>query len=126
MADEGNFSLRARWSGDLVPGRINGESMTGTCAICEREETLTRHHLIPRTRHPNKKNKRDFDRVTVKQTVGICRPCHSQIHRLLTEKELERGWNSVEKLRTHPELEKFARWIAKKPQGFRCRVREAD
>lgn len=95
----------------------------GQCAICEREETLTRHHLIPRTRHANKKNKRDFDRAMVKKTVGICRPCHSQLHRLLTEKELEREWNTVEKLRTHAELMNFAEWIASKPAGFRCKVR---
>jgi 5-methylcytosine-specific restriction endonuclease McrA len=96
--------------------------MHGLCAICGREETLTRHHLIPRTRHPNKKNKRDFDRAKVRETVGICRPCHSQIHRWLTEKELEREWNTVEKLRTHPELRKFVQWIADKPPGFRCRT----
>jgi hypothetical protein len=96
--------------------------MTGTCAICGREETLTRHHLIPRTRHKNKRNKREFDRVVVKKTVGICRPCHSQIHRVLTEKQLEREWNSVEKLRTHPEVQKFSEWIATKPSGFRCRT----
>lgn len=100
--------------------------MTGPCAICGREETLTKHHLIPRTRHPNKKNKRDFDRATVKRTVGICRMCHSQIHAVLTEKELEREWNSVERLRRHPEIDKFARWIAVKPRGFRCRVRETE
>ena len=98
--------------------------MNGKCAICQREETLTRHHLIPRTRHHNKRNKREFDRVTVKVTVGICRPCHSQIHLLLTEKELEREWSSIDKLRTHSELMKFAGWIAKKPRGFQCPVRE--
>ena len=100
--------------------------MEGTCVICGREETLTRHHLIPRTRHSNKKNKRDFDRVLAKQTVGICRPCHSQIHLLLTEKQLEREWSSVERLRTHPELMKFATWIATKPRGFKCPMRSGD
>jgi hypothetical protein len=67
----------------------------GNCVICGREETLTRHHLIPRTRHSNKKNKRDFEREVVRQVVGICRPCHSQIHALLSEKELEREYNTV-------------------------------
>jgi 5-methylcytosine-specific restriction endonuclease McrA len=94
--------------------------MEGICAICGREETLTRHHLIPRTRHANKKNKRDFERMVVKQTIGICRPCHSQIHALLTEKELEREWNTVEKLKSHPELIRFIGWIQKKPRGFVC------
>ena len=100
--------------------------MHGICAICERAETLTRHHLIPRTRHPNKRNKREFDRATVKRTVGVCRPCHSQIHVLLTEKELERDWNSVERLRSHAELAKFASWIGSKPAGFKPQMRKVS
>jgi len=96
--------------------------MTGNCAICGRDETLTRHHLIPRTRHPNKRNKRDFDRAIVKKTVGICRPCHSQIHAVLTEKELERDYRDVDSLRRHPEIAKFALWIAAKPHGFKPQV----
>ena len=100
--------------------------MTGRCAICHREEALTRHHLIPRTRHHNKRNKREFDRAVVKEVVGICRPCHSQIHALLTEKELEREYNTIAKLRGHPEVAKFARWISKKPRGFRVPTSHAN
>jgi 5-methylcytosine-specific restriction endonuclease McrA len=94
------------------------------CAICGRDETLTRHHLIPRTRHHNKRNKREFDRATVRRTVSICRPCHSQIHAVLTEKELERGYHTVEALLAHPEIAKFAAWIADKPPGFRVPTRK--
>ncbi len=100
--------------------------MTGACAICGREETLTRHHLIPRTRHHNKRNKREFDRGTVKEVVGVCRPCHSQIHQLLSEKQLEREYNSIDKLRSHPELAKFAEWIRLKPQGFKAAMRRSN
>ena len=96
--------------------------MEGLCPICGREETLTRHHLIPRTLHPNKRNKREFDRRTVKKTVGICRPCHSQIHAVLTEKQLEREYPTVESLQAHPEIAKFATWIATKPRGFKPQV----
>ena len=56
----------------------------------------------------------------VRQVVGICRPCHSQIHEVLTEKKLERDFNTIEKLRQHPEVAKFVRWIRNKPRGFRC------
>jgi 5-methylcytosine-specific restriction endonuclease McrA len=97
--------------------------MTGTCALCGREERLTRHHLIPRTRHHNKRNKQDFDREAVKETVGLCRPCHSQVHALLSEKELEREWNTIEKIREHPDVVRFVEWIAGKPAGFRVPVR---
>ena len=94
--------------------------MIGHCAICGREETLTRHHLSPRTLHRNKRNKREFARALVKQTAGVCRPCHAQIHALLTEKELEREYRTVELLRSHPDVQKFASWIASKPKGFGC------
>ena len=96
--------------------------MEGSCAICGREETLTRHHLIPRTRHHTKRNKREFERAVVRQVVGICRPCHSQIHALLSEKELEREFNTIEKLREHPGVAKFAEWIATKPRGFKAQT----
>lgn len=94
------------------------------CALCGREEELTRHHLIPRTRHSNRRNKRDFDRATVHRTVGLCRPCHKQVHAVLTEKELEREWNTVPKLLQHPEIERFVAWIRGKPRGFRCITRK--
>jgi 5-methylcytosine-specific restriction endonuclease McrA len=96
--------------------------MEGNCAICGREETLTRHHLIPRTRHHNKRNKREFERAVVRQIVGICRPCHSQIHALLSEKELEREFNTVDKLKARPGVARFAGWVATKPRGFKAAV----
>lgn len=97
----------------------------GSCAICGREENLTRHHLIPRTRHSNKKNKRDFERAVVRQIAGICRPCHSQIHALLSEKELEREYHTIAKLKEHPGIAKFAEWISTKPPGFKAAMQKA-
>ncbi|HEY7031284.1 MAG TPA: hypothetical protein VH482_08165 [Thermomicrobiales bacterium] len=99
--------------------------MIGVCALCGREERLTRHHLIPRTRHHNKWNKREFDRALVKETIGLCRPCHAQVHALFSGKELERKWNSIEKIREHPEVARYLEWIAGKPAGFRMPVRKA-
>ena len=96
--------------------------MSGNCAICGREETLTRHHLIPRTRHHNKRNKREFERAVVREVVGICRSCHSQIHALLSEKQLEREFNTIAKLKGHPGVARFAEWIATKPSGFKASV----
>ncbi|HEY3663038.1 MAG TPA: hypothetical protein VGL24_07790, partial [Chthoniobacterales bacterium] len=99
--------------------------MEGRCALCEREERLTRHHLIPRTRHHNRRNKRDFPRDEVRTVVGLCRSCHSQVHQLLTEKQLEREFNTVTKLRAHPEIAKFVEWIRSKPSGFRAAMRSS-
>jgi hypothetical protein len=56
----------------------------------------TRHHLIPRSCHGNKRVKARFTREELHNTVPLCPACHKQIHRTLTEKELERGYNTVE------------------------------
>ena len=97
--------------------------MQGKCALCEREETLTRHHLIPRTRHHNKRNQREFSRAAVRAIVGLCRSCHSQVHQLLSEKQLEREFNTLEALRAHPGVAEFVEWIRVKPSGFRAAMR---
>ncbi|MCG5535008.1 hypothetical protein [Ectothiorhodospira mobilis] len=91
------------------------------CALCGRVlEELTRHHLIPRARHHNRRNKRRFGRTEVRERViWVCRPCHSQVHRVLDEKTLERSYNTLEALQGHPEIRRFTRWIADKPAGFR-------
>lgn len=100
--------------------------MQGKCALCDREETLTRHHLIPRTRHHNKRNKREFARAAVHAVVGLCRSCHSQVHQVLTEKQLEREFNTLEKLCAHPGIVAFAEWIQTKPDGFRAVMRRSS
>ena len=93
----------------------------GHCELCGREVgALTRHHLIPRTRHTNQRNQREFDRADVKQRIAwLCRPCHNHVHALFTEKMLERKVNTVEALAAHPQVARFVAWIRKKPDGFR-------
>lgn len=87
--------------------------MTGTCALCQRDAMrLTKHHLTPRTRHHNKRVRRETTRKERNQTVPFCRPCHNQVHALLTEKQLEREYYSVERLREHPEVQKWIAWVS--------------
>lgn len=96
------------------------------CQLCEREVSkLTRHHLIPVTRHKNKKTKKDFSSEEVKETIRICRPCHSNIHCNFTEKELERDLRTLETLKVHPDIQKFSQWINSKPDGFRVQFKES-
>ena len=99
----------------------------GICELCRRSVSeLTIHHLIPKTRHKNKKNKKDFDRTEVKQRLAsLCRPCHKTVHAELTEKELERQYNTIVQLRGHPGIEQFCSWIANKPDGFDVPVRQS-
>lgn len=96
-----------------------------TCELCGRAGVeVTRHHLIPRTRHSNKKNRKLFDREDVRTRMAdLCRPCHGFIHKVLTEKQLELDYNTVERLRRQPEIARFVEWIQSKPSGLRVRSR---
>ena len=90
------------------------------CELCGRSGVaLTRHHLIPKTRHANERAKRTFSREERHRVAMFCRPCHSQVHALLTEKELERDFHTVESLAQHPGVGRFVEWIRNKPSGFR-------
>jgi PP-loop superfamily ATP-utilizing enzyme len=84
-------------------------------------ERRTRHHLIPRSRHGNKRVKQVFTREELQRTVALCPACHRQVHRSLSEKELERGYNTVAALLSHPEISRFVRWIEDKPHGVIAR-----
>jgi hypothetical protein len=88
--------------------------MIGKCELCEIEEMmLTSHHLTPRMRH-NKRVKRDLGKERNK-TADLCGPCHSQLHRLFTEKELERDLNTIEKLKANEAVQTWIDWKRKRP-----------
>jgi len=90
------------------------------CAICGRPDTpLTRHHLLPQSRH----NKPRFTRNHTKEEgltriALLCKACHSFVHSVFSEKELEQSYNSIEALRSHTEVAKFATWLSTKSSGF--------
>ena len=85
---------------------------------------MTRHHLIPRTRQKNKRNQKTFQREDVRTRLAdLCRACHKFIHAVLTEKQLEQDYNTVEQLAQHPEIRKFVDWVRPKPPGLRVRSR---
>lgn len=97
-----------------------------TCQMCGRPGVLlTRHHLIPRTRRGSKSARRRFDRKTMlDQVLLVCRPCHSQIHVVFSEKELERKYHTREALLANERIRQFVRWIRGKPAGFRPQSRK--
>lgn len=94
------------------------------CELCGREVgELTEHHLIPRTRHSNRRNKRDFSRDEVKdRTLMLCRACHDTIHATFTNKELERIYNTRRALLDAEPIRKFVRWVRKQPPRIKPRV----
>ena len=89
--------------------------MTGICALCDRDEMrLTGHHLTPCARH-NKKVKREMTSEERNEKAYLCRPCHGQLHRLYSEKQLEREFNTIELLKAQPDVQTWIAWIRKRP-----------
>lgn len=61
----------------------------------------------------------DARRIKRHQRQGDAQDGHQrEIHRTLTEKNLEREYNIVKVPRSHPEISRFVRWIEKKPHGL--------
>ncbi|WP_239691898.1 HNH endonuclease [Hymenobacter coccineus] len=73
------------------------------CGLCERAvQATSRHHLVPREeggRHG--------------PTVDLCQPCHSSVHRFLSNRALAREYATVEALRAAEELQTYLRWVKK-------------
>lgn len=96
-----------------------GAAGAGVCELCGRPvRELTRHHLIPRSRHKKKCARKVFDRREMEGRIALlCRPCHRNVHGVLENKDLEREYNTVEALAAHPDVERFTRWVQNKPHG---------
>src|SRR5690606_4435719 len=106
----------APWEWTMSEGQTIG---AGTCALCRREvRVLTRHHLIPRCRHDARLRRRVPGRAEAERaTVGLCRPCHVNVHQNVSEKDLARHFATIDLLASEPRIAAFARWIARRPDG---------
>lgn len=86
------------------------------CELCQRDcSKLTEHHLIPRQHTKRKKQ-------APGPTAYLCAPCHKQIHVLFTNKELAKELNTLDTLRSHPQMDKFLGWIRKQDPDKKVRT----
>lgn len=92
---------------------------SGRCELCSRfVRELTRHHLIPRSRHKKKRAKTAFDRREMENRIALlCRPCHRNVHVAIENKELQQEYNTLEALAAHPSIRRFTYWVRNKPHG---------
>lgn len=92
------------------------EQQKGICPICNRPmfegPSIDRHHFIPKSRGG-------------KEMTLIHKICHSKIHSLFTEKELEREYYSPSLLQTHPDMIKYIKWVSKKDPRYYERSKTA-
>ncbi|KAF0095157.1 MAG: hypothetical protein E1N59_1203 [Puniceicoccaceae bacterium 5H] len=51
------------------------------------------------------------------ETITVCRNCGDQVHRLFSLEELAREYHTVERLRTHPDMQRWILWV-RRQRGF--------
>ena len=81
------------------------------CELCEREQPLTFHHLIPKKNHRKSYFKRRYSKEElVNRGLWLCRLCHRHLHKTFDEKELGRQLNTRRTLLERPEVQTFLAW----------------
>ncbi|BCM89249.1 hypothetical protein IAD21_01094 [Abditibacteriota bacterium] len=86
------------------------------CALCGRDvEKLTEHHLTPRS---------TLKKGETTPTIDICAACHRQIHALFSNKQLHDEYNTLERLRDEPRMDRFLNWVRKQDPNKKIRVRD--
>ncbi len=94
---------------------ISENDAVPVCPLClrpiPRDAPQSIHHLVPKLKGGKGR-----------ATVLLHAICHNEIHASLSEAELARSFNTIEALQNHPRLEKFIRWVRKRPPGFRSKT----
>lgn len=84
-------------------------SSARACPLCARPlpdgPSVDLHHPVPRA-------------LGGTATVAMHRICHRKLHATFTGRELAAFGDDWAALRTHPQLEGFVRWVARRPPSF--------
>ena len=92
-------------------------SKNAPCPCCQRQLTLTFHHLIPKSLHRKRYIQKRYSKKERAKGILICRPCHNAIHSFLTLRELSDSYNTMEKIMEHCELKKHFEWAQKQTKN---------
>ena len=88
---------------------MSDENALEPCPLCGRPlvpgPSVNLHHLTLR-------------KFKGRVAVTIHKVCHDKIHAVLSEREIARDYDSIDKLAAHPEIAEFVKWVAKKPPEF--------
>ena len=85
------------------------------CELCNRENELTFHHLIPVCLHTNKWFKKNYTKEELDKGIYICKhDCHKEIHILIPEKEMGKYHNTKQLLLNHPKVGNYIKWVKKR------------
>ncbi len=81
----------------------------GLCPICDRplwcDRFVDRHHFLPRSHGGT-------------EWQWLHQICHRKIHSLFSEAELAAWYHHPGRLRDHPEMQRFIRWVRRQPPDY--------
>jgi 5-methylcytosine-specific restriction endonuclease McrA len=97
-----------------APPPIYSTTRTTACELCLRSWIpLTYHHLIPRSVHAKALRRGWAEEWELNKVAWLCRACHSFVHRVASNEELAREWDSVEKLGEREDVRAFVGWVGR-------------
>lgn len=78
------------------------------CSLCGRKLgniLIDKHHLVPKT-------------FGGKDIIILHRICHVYIHRIFSERQLQKYYHTVERILTDEKVQRFVDWVQTKPLDF--------
>jgi len=75
------------------------------CSICKRdvEDTyIEKHHLIPKCKKG-------------KDTIDVCKDCGDQMHQFFSVKEMQKKYNTLERILENEKVQNWVKWLSKRP-----------
>jgi len=86
---------------------VNNKNMQ-YCNLCNRQiadpKYKEKHHLVPCSKGG-------------KDVVVVCIDCGNQVHQLFTNNDLRDRYNTIEALKSNVDVQKWIRWVCKRPFG---------
>jgi hypothetical protein len=78
------------------------------CELCDSEDKLSFHHLVPKKMHGRTYIEKNFPDTDLNSYgTMLCSPCHKMLHRKIDHRTLALDYNTLEKLKEHPGLKIF-------------------
>jgi len=88
-------------------------SKHGICLFCQRDCSLTFHHLIPRKLHRRAHFRKHYNKEQLNTGIDICRQCHRGVHKRYDEMTLGKQFSTQELLQADEDLQRHFEWVSK-------------
>ncbi len=77
------------------------------CLICNKDEGIQDHHLIPKALHKKLRKKKLHRKLDLQKTISLCNCCHCNLHREFSEKELYSQMPTIEQILNNSLIKKW-------------------